>query len=905
MVKHGTGNWQARHEKLEARRRAAKLRKQQSQDDGDAKYRRKQQFHECFERIVSLSSVKKEEEEEGHVHLWIKGERTGDSGATAGGGMDHFDADQVPTKPTRPRSVSLSEPPTFSRGNTARLGRGRRSQSFGEGGGGKAVHPRSKEQPQPSPRASLASGQSSMCRRHFFTAKCGRSKRKCMWGHVHIEEGETLCRHVSHPSLLQEAQMAVSTAAAANDDDEPVEAMPALHAVHYPLLLVHADADDMNKQGGTSVSDWLQARQLNVKDIVYMVYQGVLVYDAHQNDDANLLAHAHVRALVTGETEPATVRTAPEDVSQIAEALPAIILQHILEYLPDEAVASFCQVCSSWHGELWESSSLWTRLLERRQWPHTLEDEEDEDEDGDTTSCSPRVAFLLHYGIWRDLQTLHSGMEALQSGKPAAHSTKTQVAIHPYTTTSSPLEVSSKFLVQTWSPGRILIGDKADCSLSLYETVTKADGSGEKHCRQLLSHSMNVYRHTKRKESTLVAMTIADDSVACLTRSYDDSSKIFQDLLLVTSRDDFLTQDDLISAGTQDDAKVHIINTREALLNYLVTLDDKRDIGNHGFGLLDYLASGGSLDQLRVCCSNFVGACGSHNYLLEASISCPSEDGFSSVIDRRLFVISTSFEAIVWVGDCASHVAPFDLPGLPFWPLDLHLSASKDSTCTFAISHAPSFVVGHTHVSTDGVLAVTPPKSMPLQITDTLSGTINAEMLRTTSSQTAIGREYFLTAQVTRSDAHGDIYTFVTLYQADQKPNPRAHANLLLKRVKQVRGIVFSKDEKHAILLCDSYQRQEDTTWIVSQAIVLYLADLQEIFRVDIPLGKKDEVPLLTLDFDTLTAAYGNGLVMAGPSIREAPVDASMRTTKKREKSKRRRHGKKKDGFQRGSSLFG
>jgi hypothetical protein len=57
---------------------------------------------------------------------------------------------------------------------------------------------------------------------------------------------------------------------------------------------------------------------------------------------------------------------------------------------------------------------------------------------------------------------------------------------------------------------------------------------------------------------------------------------------------------------------------------------------------------------------------------------------------------------------------------------------------------------------------------------------------------------------------------------------------------------------------------------------------------------------------DTIGVGFsGKGIVMAGVDIRSAPIDSSMRSTKREKKKRRQARGSKKDGFQRGTSLFG
>ena len=98
MVKHGTGNWQTRHEASQARRRAAKLRKQQSQDGKD----RTRRVQACLDNLqLSLDPL----------YVWVSKppQRTSQDDETCERSSSLAASPCSNDQKRRPRSVSLSD----------------------------------------------------------------------------------------------------------------------------------------------------------------------------------------------------------------------------------------------------------------------------------------------------------------------------------------------------------------------------------------------------------------------------------------------------------------------------------------------------------------------------------------------------------------------------------------------------------------------------------------------------------------------------------------------------------------------------------------------------------------------------------------------------------------------------
>ena len=952
MVKHGTGNWQTRHQALQARRKAAKLRKQQSDDLKD--HRRAVQA--CLAGLERVDGGNAQgSTSNSSLYLWVTKPPCDESQQLDNSTRDNgesfssssFSLSSRANNKQRPRSVSLCEAPPPSTPRSGGGGGRRRSQSFGEK---LPRHPRSKEQDNinnVSTNSTSSTAETTrlvMCQGHFFYGRCSRGKKKqaCAYAHLPTDTAEALCRFVvvdkSATVLLQQAQQALP------DLPQQPGAMPALYLLQYH----HVDNDDMQ------VGEWLTTtrHQLNFAHVQYMVHQGRLVFDAHQmtaactnNENNNgmvnqLASQKDVSASSSSNNNNNnnnnTTKTTSHDnvdihddnfAAIIVQGLPTILLEHVLAYLPAAAAGCLAQVCQSWRLELQTSRHLWQSLLQRYNWPMASSSSTSSSSlplpDKETTA-SQRQAFVAHFTVFKEMRALSQGLVQVLRGRNAsvgANINNRSLAVYQgQQQRSSSVAIAAdnagSLHLQPWSAAKVLMGHGDDCTLRLLETVTKADGSGDKHCRELVRHNVDIYRNTKRKKSTLVSMTLDDDSIGCLCRvvvGTDSSTSSLgsnvEHLLVVMLREDFLIQDESAS-----DSAMQVMDVREMVLNYLVTLEEEDDVAatrrrefSQGLGLRDFLSFGGDLDEVEVFCSDTLVCCGSQCYLLEASISYAGpEDDSISTMDRRLFVISTALEGIVWMGNHAAHI-PSSLPWLHAGSLSL-THARTEKGCSFAVSDGSWLYMGP-KIRTNAVGMCTVEE--PAQVKQLHDGGRRWEG----KVHTAITKSYLLRAgRVPEDNENGSQdedsleisvgQMHVDIHSLGEDEAVNTHSSVTLSHVHEIVKIGFLKNEQYAFLVCWC---STEMPHMRLEAIILHLeSGGREIGRVSLPKGA--ELPEIVGSFDTLAAGYrgsGGGLVMTGNAVRDAPVDKSMRTMKKKEKSKRRRNGKQKDGFQRGKSLFG
>ena len=138
------------------------------------------------------------------------------------------------------------------------------------------------------------------------------------------------------------------------------------------------------------ISSLLSKRDCPTASIVYLVVDGMLVFDRYRDGivlsnidelilykDCNGVGFKR-RTVSIGEysdTRGSTRQLEPtEDIldhhQNMVRYLPGQILEYIVLFLPDESVSSMQLVCKSWYEEIGKSSpNLWMQLLRRRQWP--------------------------------------------------------------------------------------------------------------------------------------------------------------------------------------------------------------------------------------------------------------------------------------------------------------------------------------------------------------------------------------------------------------------------------------------------------------------------------------------------------------------------------------------------------
>lgn len=762
-------NWQARVEAAGTRRKEAKQRKHKSEEK-----RQWKQWAQEFQDLLDRNRDRLQQDQQHHnsssnnnrrvckLQVWTDGPparvtsaKEQDDAVFVGGG--------AVIDERKKRSTSLGEGIVITEDEKGRKakGRGRSNSSTVVDPttkltaivvGKKKVHPRSKESVasgQEEATATEDQHQTRMCRSFFFTGACdqlasrggGRNKSGgCRYVHMHGDE--TLChvllsnnnnssssskqqqtnntRNINSTGEQQlkraekvEMEASASETATASD---PVGAMDMVYYIEAQLDLSNSSMnDDPHPLLSDQLTQVLSSKHLFLASIVYVALDGVLVFDRFQ-DGLIYASDRDFLIAVLGEDAVVGRRHGSAEEAAVATliGIPGTVLEHILTFLPDQAVAAASRVCKAWHCEIAEHlPSLWKHMLDRRDWPHPP---------SAAIVGSPhavasadrheyRDQFRLHYTVIRDMKAIQKGLDAISDPRKAAVLEK-EMAYQDFSSRKhAPSYPNCCVGLQEWSPNRLLVAYDHDCSLRLFETVAKSGTSGEKVCRELICQRIDPYRHTRKRRCRIVSMGLDEQCVASLchvTGRPGDVDTAEAYVLVVLSREDFLLGESSGAADTaggysEDVSHLKVIDIGETVLNYLCSLDALKcrlssDDGDHRmFQLIDFVTQDG---EMEVLVSQTLVTCGYGRFMVEASISIPMEDddGRTSLhlIDRKLLLLSATTGSIVWVGESNPQSQQL-IPRREEMTLSYlrrpHLEGGSRSFCFFAVGSAISTAI--------------------------------------------------------------------------------------------------------------------------------------------------------------------------------------------------------------------
>jgi len=316
-----------------------------------------------------------------------------------------------------------------------------------------------------------------------------------------------------------------------------------------------------------------------------------------------------------------------------------------------------------------------------------------------------------------------------------------------------------------------------------------------------------------------------------------------------------------------------------------------------------------------------------------------------AMIDRRLFVVSAAVHNIVWMGESFGHVAPsVRLWSQSHMSSNINRNKSLGEACSFSFSEANSVYVGQYTISTEGIFSM---NKSPVGLDSVTQ--LNHDIARRQQENrlldvaahrcVAMTSQYLVRADVlsksrvsTEAVITQDLFegALVSIHPimktSDDKKEPGDYLTVMLPHVGQVSQIFFLEQEQYAVLVVCSSDFLDPYRFgaHIYEVVLIHLETATLIGRLTLPVVPtmaKNNAPQFDAAFGTLSSCLERierhffeggtgcvntgGIVMAGPSVRNAPLDASMRTMKKRPKGKRRQNGKQKDGFQRGKCLFG
>lgn len=460
-------------------------------------------------------------------------------------------------------------------------------------------------------------------------------------------------RNITNRQEILAAETAAESCAETDDEREP-GGVDMVYHVKVGINNTKSNDTPLSDQ----IVDALSQKNIKVGNIVYVVAGHTLVFDRYRegivlaNDADFVLALSRDSEVARRKTSIGSEGDSSDDEG--FQFLPETVLEHILTFLPDNAVAISSQVCKQWYYEIGQNSpNLWLHLLERRKWP--LPDLTVADSPKDCRTLY-RDCFLRHFSVVRDVSAIQAGLGALDGTRRPNGST--EYAAHDFSVRSrAPTEDNHCVGVHVWAPNQVLAAYTHDCSLRLFQTLIKAD-SNEVMCKEMVRHRIDPYRKTKRRKCQLLSMGLDDDCIGCLCLVSSDSVQATAYILVVLSRDNFLLSDMSDNGDSSLDASLNVIDIGQAVLNYILSSTDDVELMSILFELVEYLQHGGELGAIEVLVSNNISSCGYSRFFLEVAISIPfvvnDDDGDEPtlrLLGRKLVLFSADVGAIVWVGE--------------------------------------------------------------------------------------------------------------------------------------------------------------------------------------------------------------------------------------------------------------
>ncbi|KAG7338697.1 hypothetical protein IV203_037300 [Nitzschia inconspicua] len=957
------GNWQRRVELNESRRQEAKQKKQRQESKKIFKTQA-QEFMAFLDRPNVINSFNKGNRNR-IIHIWT----------------DTIPSDAPPILDMLDISVDGTRSPNNSakRSNgKQRGGRNRSSSIENEAVTKKKVHPRSKEAVNNDPEKEDACATAELprlCRSHFFSGKCmsssGGGKKGSGSGNGIRKNfpsiGGSSCQFVHLPkkvltlndvlkrsnngaeavSACEQAFLMVSrtfnaTKAASPEDVVIVDTDDESMEMLYYISLSVDEIVKEDKQPGQpmalsdSIAEAMTRRGCGVASLVYFTLDDRLLYDRYQE------------GLVVQEQDLCSTesRRSISGSEKLVLQLPASILEHVLAFLEDRAVASMCAVCKAWHQEIGkQSGNLWKLLLERKQWPIPVFNDGEAESNPAAERLILHHAFVSHYVAVRDLSAIRSGIWGILQRK---NMDEREGCFRSFESSrSSPQQGNPSIAIKIWSPNRILVAYEQDCGLRLFDSVERSGVGGHRLCRELVARSMDPYQNTKKRKCNLLDMALDEDYIGALLHVKEDGTNAEAFILTVIGREDFLIDDE----DAEYDATTQVIDVGQSVLNYLLSCEDV----DHGLlQLHDFIREEGDMDDVEVLVSPTLVACGYGRFMTEVSVSIPlwnsndddESDLVMNLLFRKFFLVSSSIGAIIWMADnnalprnedFSMHSSRVEEGGR----YGCQIAAVSSNSSSFSIISIDSTGGFHQPTSIDE-----PPYDPPKDLAD---GWISRQAL---DRPVLICGPDVVVAQntvVEYGDGKKKYLSRLLFHQLGCETQIPPFESIPLEGDVLVERLVNVRST-HLLAICKVFKRrdragnelpgilndiaghwfgddQNDTSTISgasSYGILFDLPSRQQVHRICLvedlnvisEIGMEEALPLLVAASGGTVAAsiWWGGVTMTGEAVRTSTIqhklsessadDQKASSTKKKKKIGPKKNSKK-DGFARGMSLRG
>ena len=816
----------------------------------------------------------------------------------------------------------------------------------------KKFHPRSKESPNNINNCSNGEASENslihkpkLCRSHFFYGKCNESTRgsggkksySCRFAHYSkhdctindalIQAGLRESDQETSISIAKEvvnsSEISYPTSSMAGDNTPIAEAMDMVYYLSFRTEELFAGHFDDEQPPSTSIShvivDAMAKQSCNIGSIVYFAVGDQLLYDRYRK--GIIVEESKLMELGKNKTSTGRKRAAGHRIQSMS--LSASILEHILFFLDDSAVASMSRVSRSWNREIGkQSGNLWRHLLQRRSWPIPSLNQGDNEDNLSTL----REAFVSHYTAVRDINGIKKGIACLAHRK-SMNEFDGSVRLFE-SVKNSPRKDNCCVGVKIWAENSFLAAYREDCSLRLFDSIEGSESSEERLCRELICHCVDPYENTKKRYCHLVEIALDTDFIGCLLHEETKANYI----LTILNRENFLIDDD-----SNNDA-MQVIDIRQAVLNFLLSCD----VVDHGLlQLHDFLSNDGDLDEVEVLVSQSLVACGHGRFLVEVAIAIPSidivdeQDSVDILLFRKIFLFSSSAGAIIWMSDSG--------------PSSTLLGSPDDEFSLSSLKMEENCRHGYKIVSLNCVSPAITSLSVDyggnLQLSTLIQGTdlVRNEILE---DHWSIGLEKRPVAMLEYEVVVVDNLqceetktrkSIVTFYPMDDNCGRSTLKRLDLLGDVEVFHLIALRTA-HVIALCQVFEPspeaddvaeldghwfgQTSTTVVSWQAIVIDVQSRSEIYRTSLAdADMDDDVYSFFDDFPIQLAAKGDtvvaglsskGVVMTGADVRKARASTTLnreelttppKSTKKQKKKKQPKKGGKKDGFARGQKM--
>jgi hypothetical protein len=442
---------------------------------------------------------------------------------------------------------------------------------------------------------------------------CSEQKRK-------YTDTSSLNVATSEQTLREELQKCDESEQIANEE----RPFNATNVLYYQEI--NMDRNDDSKEAANLMqtlsrhlrSNILSRHQLIMANIAYIAFDNVLVYDRYrQNEKGFLELSDHNKGSII-ELLLSAAETGSEDVENKYRDMTATILNHILMFLPDHAVATMELVCRNWYNQIRITPMIWISMLERRGWSNTNENSTN------PSSVTLRESFSELYTMFKDMTSLHSGFNEICHNEVALTTQRDYFACRVSSCGDD---------VKVWSDnGLLILSDEG--SLRLFERK-----SDEYAFCESISESVNwltgdgygLNSRTFELDEEYIYVTCVED---CLFRNGR-----FQ--MAAVKRNDFIAENDGSAWLTLD--------FREAVINYMVVkCDDPLD------PVIDFLLCDGTEDDILLShISPSILPCGHGQFLFEVVMTTQQlKQNYNRNAKRyfswKLCLFSMSVNSIVW-----------------------------------------------------------------------------------------------------------------------------------------------------------------------------------------------------------------------------------------------------------------